>query len=209
MKNLIIGVAAFVLIMFFYNSIVIQPLIMFQIAVHETCHALMALLTGGSVKELNVNGAHSGNVISSGGSVFLISIAGYVGTSFIGMLLLKFSAKNMGYIILWGIAIITILFSIVYSSWLSWELYAIIIISGIMLWNKFENETAVFVGFFLCFSSFIDLKMYMFAIPTQTDAGILARELGSELFTLPISLLIASISLIFVYFGVKNIIKLK
>lgn len=209
MKNIIIGVLAFVLIMFFYNEAIMQPLIMFQIAVHETCHSLMALITGGSVKELNVNASHSGNVISSGGSVFLISIAGYIGTSFIGMLLLKFSAKNMGYVILWFVSIITILFGIIYSSWLSWELYAIIFISGLMLWNKYENETALFVGFFLCFSSFIDLKMYMFAIPTRTDAGILARELGSELLTLPISILIASISLLFVYWGMKHFIKIK
>lgn len=69
-------------------STIIYPFKLFGTFVHEWCHALVAIATGGSVVQLQINGDLSGETFTRGGWTLLIYSAGYVGAAVSGALLL-------------------------------------------------------------------------------------------------------------------------
>lgn len=71
-----------------FADAVAYPIRIFVTILHEAAHALMAWATGGSVAAIRVNSDGSGLTTTRGGSLVLISSAGYVGTMAYGVLLL-------------------------------------------------------------------------------------------------------------------------
>lgn len=69
------------------------PLELLVTAVHEMSHALAAIVSGGRVVSIVVNGDTSGVTQTIGGNGFLISSAGYVGSTLFGCLLLVAAQK--------------------------------------------------------------------------------------------------------------------
>lgn len=77
-----------------WNYPVMYPLKMLVIFLHEASHAFATLLTGGEVLELSLNPQEGGHVTSRGGNGFLIASAGYLGSLFLGSLLLILALKS-------------------------------------------------------------------------------------------------------------------
>lgn len=74
-----------------YADWLVYPIRLFVTFIHEASHALVALLTGGSVQSLTVSANGEGAVWSASSNWFsavLTSSAGYLGTTFFGVLLL-------------------------------------------------------------------------------------------------------------------------
>lgn len=71
-----------------WTTPVIIPLKILIVFLHELSHAGMTILTGGEVVSLSVTQDQGGAVWSKGGSRFLILTAGYLGSLFIGLILL-------------------------------------------------------------------------------------------------------------------------
>lgn len=74
-----------------YAEWLVYPIRLFVTFIHEASHALVALLTGGSVHSLTVSANGEGVVWSASSnwiSALLTSSAGYLGTTFFGVLLL-------------------------------------------------------------------------------------------------------------------------
>ncbi|HXH61726.1 MAG TPA: M50 family metallopeptidase [Fimbriimonadaceae bacterium] len=69
----------------------VLPLIFYNTHIHELCHALTAVLTGGRVDYILIDPSGSGVTLTHGGSPMLVSAAGYVGSSVVGGLLVYFS----------------------------------------------------------------------------------------------------------------------
>lgn len=69
-------------------NVVVYPFKLFGTFVHEWCHALVAIVTGGTVVRLQINSNLSGETLTSGGWVLPIYSAGYVGAAIVGALLL-------------------------------------------------------------------------------------------------------------------------
>ena len=65
----------------------LYPVIWLVAFLHETGHALGALVSGGEVVSLQINADGSGVTTSRGGSVALILAGGYIGSAFLGNLL--------------------------------------------------------------------------------------------------------------------------
>ncbi len=63
------------------------PLIYYNTHIHELCHAIAAVVSGGRVGFIEVFGDGSGVTQTQGGSGFLIASAGYVGSSIVGGIL--------------------------------------------------------------------------------------------------------------------------
>jgi len=81
-----------------YGEYVVYPIRLFVTFIHESGHALMALVTGGSVQSLTISSDGSGVVYSSGASLLgtlFTSSAGYLGTTFFGILLLYLMRRNV------------------------------------------------------------------------------------------------------------------
>ena len=62
----------------------IKPFRVFVVMVHEMCHAVAALVTGGEVLEMRTAWAEHGYTLSRGGWPLIIVSAGYVGSALLG-----------------------------------------------------------------------------------------------------------------------------
>lgn len=66
------------------GQVALYPFSLFVTLVHEFCHAVAAVATGGTVVDLRISSDLSGLTITAGGSVPVIASAGYVGASIVG-----------------------------------------------------------------------------------------------------------------------------
>ena len=79
---------------FLWNTILLYPLKLLVVLMHETSHAIAALVTGGSVERIAINVMQGGITYTQGGSRFVILSAGYIGSSLIGALILWASTRK-------------------------------------------------------------------------------------------------------------------
>ena len=77
---LAIGVAVVAL----WDTPLVYPLKVLTVMLHEMCHALATLATGGQVLEIKTRWDESGHTLSRGGWAWLIYPAGYLGTALLG-----------------------------------------------------------------------------------------------------------------------------
>jgi len=80
-----------------YGEYIVYPIRLFVTFVHESSHALIAVLTGGSVQSLTISADTSGLTYSAPSGFFgaiLTSSAGYIGTTVFGVLMLFLIRKN-------------------------------------------------------------------------------------------------------------------
>jgi hypothetical protein len=80
-----------------YAEYLVYPVRLFVTFVHESSHALVAVLTGGSVQSLTISADGSGVVYSMGSGLIgqlLTSSAGYLGATAFGVLLLYLIRRN-------------------------------------------------------------------------------------------------------------------
>jgi len=77
-----------------FAQVVTYPFLIFSTFIHETSHALAAVLSGGRVDSLIVRMNGSGVTYTQGGLQFLITSAGYLGTTVFGGLILILSRKQ-------------------------------------------------------------------------------------------------------------------
>lgn len=75
------------------GQVALYPVSLFVTLIHEVCHALAAVLSGGTVVDLRVSRDLSGLTITQGGLVPAIASAGYVGASIIGALVIALPGR--------------------------------------------------------------------------------------------------------------------
>lgn len=88
--------AAFLLWMVPVGRLVLLPLVYLNTHIHELCHALAAIGTGGSVKEILVFQNGSGTTPVFGGWLTVVASAGYVGSALVGAAMIYFSRSERG-----------------------------------------------------------------------------------------------------------------
>jgi Peptidase M50B-like len=76
-------------------GLVVYPFRLFGTFVHEICHGLAALVTGGDFLRFTVSPNLSGLAWSAGGWRWLISSAGYVGSAVFGGVLILLAARGV------------------------------------------------------------------------------------------------------------------
>ena len=85
-----IGILALVL----WDTPVVFPLKIFVVFLHELCHGLAALVTGGSVARIELSVEEGGLCVTRGGWSFLILSAGYLGSMALGATLLVLGSRS-------------------------------------------------------------------------------------------------------------------
>lgn len=102
-----------------YAEYLVYPFRLFVTLIHESGHALVAFLTGGSVQSLTIAADGSGLVYSSSSSLLgqiFTSSAGYVGTMVFGVFLLYLIRKNISpNKILFGSGVFILVISLVFG----------------------------------------------------------------------------------------------
>jgi hypothetical protein len=84
----------FVFVAIFWNTILVYPVKLFVVLLHELSHALAALLTGGHVLAITLSPQLGGVTQTVGGWPFLIASAGYLGSIVWGGLILLLAARS-------------------------------------------------------------------------------------------------------------------
>ena len=106
-KELLILLGVAVVSIFIWNTLLIYPIKLLVVILHEVSHALATIFTGGLVISMNVSTNLAGGVSSEGGNEFIIASAGYLGSLVFGILIF-FSADHKK-LNLWSSTIIAIL----------------------------------------------------------------------------------------------------
>ncbi len=209
---------AFAFVFYFGETTFFSPLKYLYTSIHESMHVVATFLTGGEVVDYAINKDFSGYITNRGGWTIIISPAGYIGTAALSGLLISNSLnRRISAISLGAISITIILISIIYTTTIFSlgfliNLGVLLTLLGLVLYTKLDSHIAIFLGTFFSFQSLDDVKTYLFnAIQEngeylQTDAYLLSNRLfGTDMFTLPISLSFAIISLGIWFFAIKRV----
>lgn len=164
-------------------QVFLLPLIYLNTHVHEFCHALAALATGGGVGRVVVRADSSGFAEITGGWILVIGSAGYVGSTLIGGAILlgarnALSARKTFLVFAGLFAVLCILFLrgdlvglLTAAGWLTAFLLAARYLEG-----RARVFAAQFVGLQLCLASLHALLSLLF-LSAQTEAHTDARIL--------------------------------
>lgn len=87
---------SFVLLVLPQGRLILLPLTYLNTHIHELCHALAALGTGGQPLEIKVLANGSGTTPVTGGFLSVIASAGYIGSALIGAALIFFGRTERG-----------------------------------------------------------------------------------------------------------------
>lgn len=98
--KLLLGATVATVLLWFipYAEFLVYPIRLFVTFIHESSHALVAVLTGGSVQSLTIAADGSGVVYSAPSSLFgalFTSSAGYLGTMVFGILMLWLMRRSV------------------------------------------------------------------------------------------------------------------
>lgn len=127
------AVATLILSVVPFGGIITYPFRLFVTYVHETGHVLATLATGGRVVGMKVSADGSGVALSQGGVGFVVSSAGYLGSTLFGGLLLLLcgrpgaAGKVLG-ILGAGTLVVTLFF--VGFTWLPFALTVALAVAG-------------------------------------------------------------------------------
>jgi hypothetical protein len=180
---------------------IVYPIQLFATFVHESCHALATLVTGGSVMSLTVSPDGSGMVWSqtSGLSSLFVSSAGYMGTTLFGTLLLvwmRFGLRSRLALYLCAglIAVMTVVFGFLAPFWnflqnVTFFSVVFTVFSGAVLTaglfaiakfatEKWVNFALAFLAVQCLLNAFFSLKT-LFVITTATDASSDAANMAA------------------------------
>lgn len=170
-----------------FFGLVLLPLQYLNTHLHEFCHALAAVATGGQVDYIHVFGSGGGVTLGSG-NPYAVDPAGYLGATIIGALMILSSRTERGAAI--TLRTVGVVLSLSLLLWVRGDLVGIV--SGLAwiaclfaLPVKVKGRNLVFVAQLLgiqqCLSSIQSLYI-LFRISAfggaQSDAAIMAQDTG-------------------------------
>jgi hypothetical protein len=150
MKRLVRYIIILVAVLILWNTVIIKPLKIFTVFLHELGHVLMAFIFGQGIIEFKVNLNESGHTIVYAGnwlSKLMITSGGYLGSILFALLILYLKRTFLRKYILGAIAIIFLTVTIRFSG-LSFALafsvlFAIAVILIYMSQSEKLNDWAV------------------------------------------------------------------
>ncbi len=210
LKLLLIATFATIALWFIpYAEYIVYPIRLFVTFVHESGHAIIAFVTGGSVQSLTISADGSGVVYSAPSGMIgalLTSSAGYLSTTFFGVLMLYLIRRNISphkILLLAGafVALVTITFGVVtplfnfLSLNVAFSSVAFTVVVGLLLSAcmialalysnlKVANFAVAFLAVQCLLNALSDLKTVLFintplvGSDISTDAGNMAAATG-------------------------------
>ncbi|MDA0746084.1 MAG: M50 family metallopeptidase [bacterium] len=192
-----------------WHTPVVKPFRVFMVFTHEICHAGATLFTGGEVAEIRTRWDESGHTISRGGNFPFIVSAGYVGSAFLGALLIYIGAwAALQRIVLASIGGVSLFMTARYTPVFGFDFaFGIaggLILVAIPLWFPRAARWATnWLGILLCLYSLHDFRTDLWMYADKTDAGILARYWGAPFLAYPIAFTWAAISIFVMYLSLR------
>ena len=179
----------------FWHSMLIYPIKLFVVILHEFSHGFAAILTGGSIVKIEVNQLIGGVCYTMGGTRFIVASAGYLGSIVWGGLILIIAARTTydnimgmiigGFMILLSALYIRNLFGFLFTAGFG----AFLIIISYTAKNALVDLLMKFLGMTSCLYVIIDIKEDLIdRTNIGSDADTIARLLGSQDLSVPIGI---------------------
>lgn len=182
-----IAILGFIIVIsfFLWDTIVVFPIKLFVVLMHEISHGIAAILTGGKIISMEINLNLGGKLESEGGIPFIIASAGYIG-SFIFGAALFYSAynKNHGVTIISSISIIILLFAVNVIEDFRLSLISILSASLLFIISKFSPDkisSYIFkmIGLISCLYVLFDIKEDILSDSSiNSDASVISEISG-------------------------------
>ena len=93
-RTLLTLVAIFIAVALLWDTMLVTPLKIVVVLLHELSHGMAAVITGGSIDHIEVNAQQGGVCWTSGGNRFLTLTAGYLGSMTWGGLILVGASRT-------------------------------------------------------------------------------------------------------------------
>lgn len=132
-----------ILVVALWNTIIIKPLKIFTVFLHELGHSLMAVIFGNGIQGFRINLDESGYALTlpkSQFSAFMIANGGYLGSIFFAILILYLKRTALKRFILGAAAILLLGVSISYGKSVFTIIYAAIFAGFVLLLYMLHNE---------------------------------------------------------------------
>lgn len=173
----------FIVITLLWNTVVLYPLKIFVVFMHEVSHGLTAIVTGGSIIQIEVNPQQGGHALTKGGSRFWTLSAGYLGSLLWGGMILLLAArthldKAVSVVIGIGMVVITIAFGSDTFTYLFGIGFGVFLIGiGLFLPEVVNDWILRVIGMTSCLYAILDIKSDVLDRSNlPSDARMLAEE---------------------------------
>ncbi len=163
-KRYIALLLIFIAIVLLWNTMVIYPLKIFVVFMHEVSHGLAAIATGGSIVKIEINQHEGGLALTRGGSRFWTLSAGYLGSLLWGGVILLLAARTrLGKVVSMFIGIGMVAITIGFGSDMFTYLFGIgfgvvLILLGLFLPEVVNDWILRIIGVTSCLYAILDIK---------------------------------------------------
>jgi hypothetical protein len=166
-------------------SYLTYPIKLFVTFIHEGGHALMAILTGGTVESIRIHPDTSGVAFTSGGFNFLIYQAGYLGATLFGAFCLILNSRSgrgraMLVVLLTAVALITAIWTRNLFGIISGCVIVLLLAAAArLLTAQAADFLAAFLAVQLSLNALFDLRSLLWITTYSTlenDAANMARD---------------------------------
>lgn len=168
-----------------WNSILIYPIKLFVVLLHEISHGIAAVVSGGKIISIQISENLGGQCITSGGVSFIVASAGYLGSLVFGSAIFISSyEKKFSSWITTIIAVILIFFSANYITGSTGIILAIIYSVILYLSPRYFNKTIhkylmKCLGIISSLYVLVDIKEDLLTLEyRESDANILENITG-------------------------------
>jgi hypothetical protein len=171
-----------VVLLVFWDTVLVRPLRVLVVLLHEIFHALAALVTGGGVNTIEVISHRTGLTSLYGGLPAVVYSAGYLGTAFIGAVLLgstyRWPVKRSLYL---GIGIMLVVNTLFFVrnpfGWMYGLVSGLFFLTLFFIEFPFSAYVMDLIGVLCVVDVFYDLTGFFLAF-SRNDAAILSRIVG-------------------------------
>lgn len=176
---------ALLLSIFFWDSLLLYPVKLFVVLLHEASHAAAALLTGGRVVEIQIDERIGGHAITQGGWSFVIVSSGYLGSMLLGgAVLLLGLRRRLAPILATGIGVLVLLVTVLLVRNGFGFIFGLVFGAGLLAAARWLPAARLgfvlqYLGGASCLYALVDVKEDLLTLePRLTDAAILAEMTG-------------------------------
>ena len=169
----------------FWDSILLYPVKLFVVLLHELSHALTALLTGGSVEAITIDERIGGMAVTRGGRSWLVVSSGYLGSMLLGGLILRLGLRRGSAVAVSAVTGAVILLTAAFFVRNGFGLiFAIGFGSALLAAARWLPEqwlglVVQYLGAMSCLYALVDVKEDLLTLEHRvTDASILAGMTG-------------------------------
>jgi len=176
-------------ILILWNTVIIKPLKLFAVFLHELGHSLMAFIFGYGIEGIRINFNESGYaLVKTKGwlSQVLILNGGYLGSLFFGLIILYLKKTPLKKFVPGIIAIILLTVSIKYGDFKFELFYSIIFAAAVIIIYMVQNDKVIdwaldIIGVssvaYAVYDTFVDTILVKLKFPLQMIGG---RANGSD-----------------------------